>query len=932
MQMVNANAGLPMLLYMIDDSDYKREGTGEDWGPEIVLGPVSQNAGISFAKGNDILRLNHSPGTTTAILEILQGTAWQPYQTLFDDTYLGIGNFNDSYCTILSFFNSNTMDYISMFGGPFDPSVGKLQILNIFGKEQRNGVWEDFRTYDDYCQNYDLPLQGALANDGVKYSYLSVCKRNSTYNGTWIYRTTEPVASSHIPTKPVITILGNTPDNASTLVSFDISSSHPQGIREYEYAFGTLPGQNDLLDWTFSTSSGNSVRLDRSNIPKNQEFFISARAHSNGVYSSAVSVSEVLMVPDAPHKITVSPASASVNVSASRQFTAIAYDQDDAPLSPQPTFAWSINGGGAISSNGMFTAGMAAGGPYIVTATSGSVSGTSSVTVTSNPTPVYRINTGSSSAASPFTADRYGSGGTMRTVTNTINMTGVSNPAPQAVYQSERYGTSTYTLPNLPAGSQYTVRLHFAELYWTATGKRVFNVLINGTTVLSNFDIYAAAGARYKAAVQEFLAAANGSGQIVIKFNAITDNPTIEGIEIITTIPNNPPTVAAAAAASPNPVTRTTATLSVLGADDNGEGNLTYTWATTGTPPAAVTFSANGTNAAKNTTVTFALAGSYSLQATVRDAGNLTATSPVTVAVNQTLTGIILAPATATVNTSATQQFTATARDQFLTNLTTQPPFTWSLSGGGTISPAGLFTAGTVAGGPYTVTATSGSVSGTSSVTVHITTYSLTTSAMNGTITLNPAGGTYASGTVVTLTATPKSGYKFSNWSGSVSGTSNPTTITMNANKTVTANFTAAAVVVNLEAESLPRTSSAIGTNVSNESGASGGAYVYLNSGAASGDWVQFALPSIAAGAYAVTIYYKAYFNRGINLVTIDGTAQGGACDEYSSSAVFQKTFAAGKITFGGTATHTMRFTVTNKNNSSSGYVITVDKIVFTPQ
>ena len=77
------------------------------------------------------------------------------------------------------------------------------------------------------------------------------------------------------------------------------------------------------------------------------------------------------------------------------------------------------------------------------------------------------------------------------------------------------------------------MRLHFAELYQTATGKRVFNVLTNGTTVLSNFDIYAAAGGNYKAVLREFTATANSSGQIVINFNTVTDNATIEGIEII---------------------------------------------------------------------------------------------------------------------------------------------------------------------------------------------------------------------------------------------------------------------------------------------------------------------------------------------------------------------------------------------------------------
>jgi hypothetical protein len=50
--------------------------------------------------------------------------------------------------------------------------------------------------------------------------------------------------------------------------------------------------------------------------------------------------------------------------------------------------------------------------------------------------------------------------------------------------------------------------------------------------------------------------------------------------------------------------------------------------------------------------------------------------------------------------------------------LTTQPTISWSVSGGGSISTAGLFTAGATAGGPFTVTAASGGKSGTASVTV----------------------------------------------------------------------------------------------------------------------------------------------------------------------------------------------------------------------
>jgi hypothetical protein len=181
---------------------------------------------------------------------------------------------------------------------------------------------------------------------------------------------------------------------------------------------------------------------------------------------------------------------------------------------------------------------------------------------------------------------------------------------------------------------------------------------------------------------------------------------------------NAPPTVATPAAAAPNPVAANTTALSVLGADDGGEAALTYTWATTGAPPAAVTFSANGTNAAKNCTATFTKAGAYNLQATIRDASGATVTSSVAVTVAQTLTSIAVSPASASVAPNGTQQFNATAKDQFGGAISPGPTIGWSVSGGGSIGAGGLFTAGGTAGGPFTVTATSGAVSGTASVTV----------------------------------------------------------------------------------------------------------------------------------------------------------------------------------------------------------------------
>ncbi|MGH7601685.1 MAG: InlB B-repeat-containing protein, partial [bacterium] len=70
--------------------------------------------------------------------------------------------------------------------------------------------------------------------------------------------------------------------------------------------------------------------------------------------------------------------------------------------------------------------------------------------------------------------------------------------------------------------------------------------------------------------------------------------------------------------------------------------------------------------------------------------------------------------------------------------------------------------------------------------------FALTASTIgSGSVTMNPPGGGYSAGTMVTLTATPNSGYQFSGWSGNLSGSTNPATITMDGNKNVTATFTA---------------------------------------------------------------------------------------------------------------------------------------------
>jgi hypothetical protein len=61
-----------------------------------------------------------------------------------------------------------------------------------------------------------------------------------------------------------------------------------------------------------------------------------------------------------------------------------------------------------------------------------------------------------------------------------------------ALYQTERYGTFSYAVP-LDAGT-YEVTLRFAEIYWTAAGRRAFNVLAENVVVDTGLDLYAEVG------------------------------------------------------------------------------------------------------------------------------------------------------------------------------------------------------------------------------------------------------------------------------------------------------------------------------------------------------------------------------------------------------------------------------------------------------
>jgi uncharacterized repeat protein (TIGR02543 family) len=69
--------------------------------------------------------------------------------------------------------------------------------------------------------------------------------------------------------------------------------------------------------------------------------------------------------------------------------------------------------------------------------------------------------------------------------------------------------------------------------------------------------------------------------------------------------------------------------------------------------------------------------------------------------------------------------------------------------------------------------------------------FTLTLQAVNGTVTKSPDLPAYAAGTVVHLTAVPNTGYSFAGWTGDLAGITNPDSVVMTANRSVTAEFAA---------------------------------------------------------------------------------------------------------------------------------------------
>lgn len=167
----------------------------------------------------------------------------------------------------------------------------------------------------------------------------------------------------------------------------------------------------------------------------------------------------------------------------------------------------------------------------------GSVNDSFYLTIEDNTIPSVRINAGGAQYTSPsiglFSADKNFNGGSVYTNNNITDISGTSD---DMLYKSERYKMTGYNIP-VSAGT-YTLRLHFAEIYFGASGggaggsgKRVFSVTAEGQTILNNFDIFAEAGAM--AAITKTFDISVTDGTLNLVFIKVIDNPKISAIEVV---------------------------------------------------------------------------------------------------------------------------------------------------------------------------------------------------------------------------------------------------------------------------------------------------------------------------------------------------------------------------------------------------------------
>ena len=362
--------------------------------------------------------------------------------------------------------------------------------------------------------------------NGTTYFYTAKALNAAGTSGA----SNEASATPELPIPPAPTNLTATGANSQVSLAWTASAN----ATSYNVYRGTSSGAEGST--AIGTSTGTSY-TDTTAVNGTTYFYTVKAVNSAGASgaSNEASATAGTATPPAPTNLAATGGNATVSLTWTASANATSYN----------VYRGATAGGESSTAIGTSTSAsytdssVSNGTTYYYTVKAVDSGGTSAASNEAHATPsapqtaVYQIDCGGGAVA-PFVADEFFSTGNEFSSTATINTSGVTNPAPAAVYQTVRWASAfNYTIPGLTAGQSYTVRLHFCELTWTAAGQRLFNVAINGTSYLSNFDVFATAGGQNKALVEQTTATANSSGQIVISFTqGSADNPEIAGIEI----------------------------------------------------------------------------------------------------------------------------------------------------------------------------------------------------------------------------------------------------------------------------------------------------------------------------------------------------------------------------------------------------------------
>lgn len=225
----------------------------------------------------------------------------------------------------------------------------------------------------------------------------------------------------------------------------------------------------------------------------------------------------------------------------------------------------------------------------------------------------------------------------------------------------------------------------------------------------------------------------------------------------------------------------------------------TLTKTTTGTGTGTITASPQSTTYSYGASVTLtasASAGSAFSAWGGACAGANGATCTVTITANTTVSATFIRASTFTLTTRTAGTGTGALS---VSPVATAGVYTSGTAVTITASPSPGSTFAGWSGGGCTGTATTCTVTMSANQTVtatfnSIVTYSLAVSyagSGTGTVTASPSATSYAPGTAVTLTAAAASGSVFAGWDGACTGTAATCTVTLSANKAVTATFNA---------------------------------------------------------------------------------------------------------------------------------------------